>query len=58
MVANGQLSTRLYDKRDDFHFAIINIPHFDSNILTTTAYGVYISQLIHYARAYSFIYTF
>jgi hypothetical protein len=25
----------------------------DSNILTTTAYGVYISQLIHYARAYS-----
>jgi hypothetical protein len=34
---NGQLSTRLYDKRDDFSFAItsIHFPHLDSNIPTS-----------------------
>jgi len=29
---NGQLSIRLYDKRDDFNFAIIHFPHIDSKI--------------------------
>jgi hypothetical protein len=50
---NGQLSTRLYDKRDDVNFTIINCPHLDSNIPTALAYGVYISQLMQYARASS-----
>jgi hypothetical protein len=50
---NGQLSTRLYDKRDDFIIAIINFPHLDSNISFSPAYGGYISQLICYARACS-----
>ena len=51
--SNGDLSTRLYDKRDDFNFTIINFPHLDSNIPLSPAYGVYISQLIRYARACS-----
>ena len=50
---NGQLSTRIYDKRDDFKFEIINFPHMDSNIPSSPAYGVYISQLIRYARGCS-----
>lgn len=29
---NGQLSTRLYDKRGDFTFVIIHFPHLNSNI--------------------------
>jgi hypothetical protein len=29
---NDQLSTRLYDKGDDFNIAIINLPHHNSNI--------------------------
>ena len=49
--SNGHLSTRLYDKRDDFDFTIINFPHLDSNIPLSPSYGVYISQLIRYARA-------
>ena len=49
--SNGQLSTKLYDKRDDFDFTIINFPHLSSNIPLSPAYGVYISQLIRYARA-------
>ena len=50
---NGHLSTRLYDKRDDFNFTIINFPHLYSNIPLSPSYGVYISQLIRYARACS-----
>ena len=47
------LSTRIYDTRDDFKFEIINFPHMDSNIPSSPAYGVYISQLIRYARGCS-----
>ena len=47
------LSTKIYDKRDDFNFKIINFPNMCSNIPASPAYGVYISQLIRYARASS-----
>jgi hypothetical protein len=40
-------------KRDDFNFKIINFPNMRSNISASPAYGVYISQLIRYARASS-----
>ena len=40
----------VYDKRDDFSFRIVNFPHMDSNIPAKPAYGVYISQLVRYAR--------
>ena len=49
--SNDRLTTPLYDKRDDFNFAIVNFPFLCSNILLSPAYGVYISQLIRYARA-------
>ena len=39
-----------YDKREDFAFRIANFPHMDSNIPANPAYGVYISQLVRYAR--------
>ena len=50
---SGQFSTKIYDKRDDFNFKIINFPNMCSNIPASPAYGVYISQLIRYARASS-----
>ena len=37
----------------DFNFKIINFPNMCSNIPTSPAYGVYISQLIRYAKASS-----
>ena len=40
----------IYDKRDDFAFPIVNFPHMNSNISANQAYGVYISQLVRYAR--------
>ena len=50
---DGQLRTSLYDKRDDFNFHITNFPFLSSNIPSSPAYGVFISQLIRYARACS-----
>ena len=50
---NGKLTTQLYDKRDDFSFSIVNFPYLCSNIPSSPAYGVYVSQLIRYAGACS-----
>ena len=47
------LHTSIYDKRDDFNFHITNFPFLSSNIPSSPAYGVFISQLIRYARACS-----
>ena len=51
--SGGKLSTRLYDKRNDFDFHIVNFPYLSSNIPSGPSYGVYISQLIRYARCCS-----
>ena len=48
---NGQPVTRIYDKRDDLNFLIVNFPFLCSNIPSAPAYGVYVSQLVHFARA-------
>jgi hypothetical protein len=50
---NGKLTTQLYDKQDDFNFSIVNFPYLCSNVPSSPAYGVYISQLIRYTRACS-----
>jgi hypothetical protein len=44
--AGGKRKTQLYDKRDNFSFAIVNFPYICSNIPLSPAYGAYISQLI------------
>ena len=50
---DGKLHTSVFDKRDDFNFHIINFPFLSSNIPSSPAYGVFISQLIRYVRACS-----
>ena len=52
-ISNGFISTKIYDKRDDFDFNIVNYPHLDGDVPRSTSYGVYISQLIRFARACS-----
>ena len=49
----GKLSTRLYDKRDNFDFHTVNFSFLSSNIPSGPSYGVYISQFIRYARCCS-----
>ena len=48
-VANGFVSSKIYDKRDDFDFDIVNFPFLDGDVLRRASYGVYISQLIRFA---------
>ena len=51
------VSTKIYDKRDNFDFEIVNFPFLDGNVPRSTSYGVYISdyQLIRFARASSYV---
>ena len=50
-ISNGTVSTKIYDKRDDFD--IVNFPFLDGDVPRCTSYGVYISQFIRFARASS-----
>ena len=54
-ISNDIVSTKIYDKSDDFHFEILNFPFLDGDVPRSTSYGVYISQLIRFARASSFV---
>ena len=54
-ISNSTVSTKIYDKRNDFDFDIVNFPFLDSDVPRRTSYGVYISQLIRFARASSYL---
>ena len=53
--SNDIVSTKIYDKRDDFDFEIVNFPFLDGGVPPSTSYGVYVSQLIRFARAPSYV---
>ena len=45
---------KIYDKRDDFDFDIVNFPFFFYGVVPRRpSYGVYVSQLIRFARVCS-----
>ena len=52
-ISNGFVSSKIYDKRDDFDFDIVNFPCLDGDVPCRPSYGVYISQLIRFARVCS-----
>ena len=52
-IANGIVSSKIYDKQDDFNFEIVNFPFLDGDDSRSSSYGVYISQLIRFARVCS-----
>ena len=54
-ISNGFVSSKIYDKRDDFDFDIVNFPFFDGDVPRRPFYGVYISQLIRFARVCSHV---
>ena len=41
-ISNGTVSTKIYDKRGDFDFDIVNFPFLDGDVPRRTLYGVYI----------------
>ena len=48
--SDNRVHTKLCGKRNDFDFHFVNFPFLSSNISSSPSYGVYISQLIRYAR--------
>ena len=52
-ITNGIFSSKNYDKRDDFSFEIVNFPFHGGDVPRSPSYGVYISQLICFARVCS-----
>ena len=54
-ISYGTVSTKIYDKRDDFDFDIVNFPFLDGDVPRRTLYWVYISQLIRFARGSSIL---
>ena len=55
-ISNGFVSSKIYDKRDDFD--IVNFPFLDGDVPRSTSYGVYISQLIWFALLSSHVLDF
>ena len=49
-VIGSDIHTSVYDKRDDFGFPIVNSPWLSGDVLRLPLYGVYISQLVRFAK--------
>ena len=54
-ISNDIVSPKIDDKLDDFDFEIVNSPFLDGDVSRSTFYGVYISQLIRFARGSSHV---
>ena len=52
-ITNGIVSSKMYDKRDDFNFELVNFPLFDGDVPRSPTNGAYLSQLIRFARVCS-----
>ena len=52
-ILNGFVSSKIYDRRDDFDFDIVNFPFLVGDVPRSTSYGVYISQ--RFARVSSHV---
>ena len=51
-ISDGFVTTKIYDKRDDFDFDMVSFPFLNGDVPCSTSYGVYISQLIRFARVF------
>ena len=49
-VIGSDIHTSVYDKRDDFGFPIVNFQWLRSDVPRPPSYGIYISQLVIFAR--------
>ena len=49
-VVGCNIHTSVYDKRNDFGFPIVNFPWLSGDVPRLPSYGIYISQLVLFAR--------
>ena len=54
-ISNDIVSTQINDKHEDVDFGIVNFPFLDGDVPRPTSYGVFISQLIRFARVSSHV---
>ena len=54
-MSNDIVSTKIYDKSDDFDFEIVSSPFLDDDVPRSTSYRVYISQLIRFTGASNYV---
>ena len=54
-ILDAFVKIKIFDKRDDFDFDIVNFSFLDGDVPRSTSYGVYISQLIRFARVSSHV---
>ena len=54
-ISDSFVKTKIYDKRDDFDFGIVKFPFLGCDDPRSTSYGVYIFQLIRFARLSSHV---
>ena len=54
-ISNGFVSSKIYDKSDDFDFDIVNCPFLDGDVPRHPSYRVYISHLMRFARVCSHV---
>ena len=52
-ITNGIVSSKNYDKRDDFNFEIVNFSFLVGDVPSSPSYGLYISPLIRFASVCS-----
>ena len=52
-ITNDIVSSKIYDKQHDSNFEIVNFTFLGENVPRSPSYGVYISQLIRFARVCS-----
>ena len=48
-ITNDIVSSKVYDKLDDFNFQTVNFPFLNGDVPRSSSYDVYISQLIRFA---------
>ena len=54
-ISDGFVKTKIFDKRDDFDFDIVNFPFLDGDVPRSTPFGIYISQLIRFTSVSSHV---
>ena len=57
-VVGSNIHTSVYDKRDEFGFPKVNFPWLSVDVPRLQSYGIYISQLVRFARCCTSVFDF
>ena len=57
-IIGNDIHTNVYDKRKDFGFPIVNAPWLSGDVPRLPLYGIYISQLVRFARCCTSVFGF